>query len=231
MSDGPRTCWDLVAGAAAGNSENRRAFGELYLPIVRLYLDRRWRGKPMARDLEDAVQEVFVECFRDGGALERADPDKSSGFRGFLFGITRNVASRFERKASADRAGNGLQTGFLEQIANDEPRLSRLFEREWARTVVREAGELQSRRANERGGNALKRLDVIRRRFEGGRSIPEIASELGESPDLVHKWAERGRQDFRDCLREIVASHMREPVPPESIEEECLRLLSLLEGN
>ena len=229
MSDEPQTCWDLVAGAANGDGDARRAFGELYLPIVETYIEQRWRGNGLLQDKDDAVQEVFVECFRDGGALEKVEQGKGSGFRGFLFGTTRNVAMRFERKAGSKLAENPAHTGFLDQIANDEDRLSRVFDREWARAIVRQAGDLQSRRAEARGGNALQRLEVLRRRFDDGMSVPDIAAELGESPELIHKWYARGRADFRECLRDVVSRHMREPIDPDGVEEECRRLLALLD--
>ena len=47
---------------------------------------------------EDAVQEVFVECFRRGGALEAVGAGRVPGFRAFLYGVIRNVARRFESR-------------------------------------------------------------------------------------------------------------------------------------
>ncbi|MBK8268830.1 MAG: hypothetical protein IPK83_11220 [Planctomycetes bacterium] len=35
-------------------------------------------------DLDDAVQDVFLECFRPDGALDRLDVHRPGGFRAFL---------------------------------------------------------------------------------------------------------------------------------------------------
>ena len=37
-------------------------------PVVRRYLGHRWRGERWADAIDDAVQEIFVELFREGGA-------------------------------------------------------------------------------------------------------------------------------------------------------------------
>jgi DNA-directed RNA polymerase specialized sigma24 family protein len=62
------------------------------------YLAARWRGSHLRPDLDDAVQEVFVECFRQGGALEAAGDGRVPSFRAFLCGVVRNVAHRFESR-------------------------------------------------------------------------------------------------------------------------------------
>src|SRR5215510_9260970 len=78
------TCWSLIEGAAAGNADDRARFAHRYAPVVRAYLCARWRGSPHLQDVEDAVQEVFIACFREGGVLARADPTRGGGFRPYL---------------------------------------------------------------------------------------------------------------------------------------------------
>ena len=56
----------------------------------------RWRRDPLRQGVADAVQDVFLDCLRPGGALERADPARGT-FRIYLHGIVRNVALRHER--------------------------------------------------------------------------------------------------------------------------------------
>ncbi len=75
------TCWFLIHGAAAGRKEDRDTFGQRYEPVIRAYLGARWRGTPRIEELDDAVQEVFVECFREGGVLDRVDSGRPGGFR------------------------------------------------------------------------------------------------------------------------------------------------------
>ena len=64
------TCWTVIRAAAAGSAGDRDELARRYRAVIRAYLAARWRGSPLRPDLEDAVQEVFVECFRQGGALE-----------------------------------------------------------------------------------------------------------------------------------------------------------------
>ena len=53
----------------------------------------------MNDEVEDAVQDVFVECFRDEGALTKVNPDEpNSSFRKYLYVLVRNIARRVEDK-------------------------------------------------------------------------------------------------------------------------------------
>src|SRR5579884_636523 len=118
------TCWTIIRAAAAGSAGDREELARRYLSVVRAYLATRWRGSALQADLDDAVQEVFVEFFRQGGALQAAGAGRVPGFRPFLYGIVRNVARRFESRPA--RA-----TGPLPDLPADEASLSRLFERSW----------------------------------------------------------------------------------------------------
>src|SRR5947209_17413620 len=101
MSDSQLTCWTLIRAASAGAVRERDEFARRYRPILRAYLAARWRGSPLLQDLDDAVQDVFVECLRPGGALERLDPSRDGGFRAFLYGVACNVALRRESRRPA----------------------------------------------------------------------------------------------------------------------------------
>src|SRR5713101_8976349 len=96
MTTSESTCWTMIRGAAAGDPRQRACFATRYIPTVRAYLAARWRCTPHHREIDDAIQEVFLECYRKGGVLERVEPDCGGGFRPFLFGVVRNVALRFE---------------------------------------------------------------------------------------------------------------------------------------
>ena len=72
MSD--ETCWTLIRDAAEDNPGAREVFAERYVPIVRRYFESRW-GMRGGGDVDDALQEVFVECFKDRGPCkERKGP-------------------------------------------------------------------------------------------------------------------------------------------------------------
>jgi RNA polymerase sigma-70 factor (ECF subfamily) len=218
---GPVTCWHLVERAAAGEPGARSTFCRTYLPLLRSYLASRWRRSPFLRELDDAVQEAFVECLRPGGPLARADARRGD-LRGFLFGVGRNVARRFEeraRSAHAPRLASGLG-----EVAGDDTRLSQLFDREWARTLMREARDLMQARADS--PEARQRVELLRRRFGQNLPIRAIAAEWGMDPALVHRAYARAREEFHACLREVVRFHA---VRTESdLDAECRRLFQVL---
>ena len=219
MSTQESTCWTVIRAAAAGSPAERAELARRYLGVVRAYLAARWRGSDLRADLDDAVQEVFVECFRQGGALEAAGAGRLPSFRAFLYGVVRNVARRFEIRPV--RA-----TAPLPEIPANEEGLSRLFERTWAQALMTEAAQLQQRRARDRGPEAVQRVELLRLRFEEGLPIRAIAERWGvPSADLHHAYA-KARQEFRAASLEVVAFHY--PGSQAEVEREAASLLKAL---
>jgi RNA polymerase sigma-70 factor (ECF subfamily) len=214
-----------VRGAAAGDERDREDFARFYATLVRVYLTARWSGTRRLQDIDDAVQEVFVDCFRDGGVLERYERERSGGFRAFLYGVTRVVALRFERSGSRRDAGPRADID-LELVEDDAPSLSRVFDRAWATTLLREASRALARRAEARGPEALRRVDLLRARFEDGLPIRDIARRWGVDPACLHKEYAQARREFRDALREVVAFH--HPGSVEEVAHKCVELIDLL---
>src|SRR5215471_8119689 len=114
------TCWTVIRAAAAGSPTDREELARRYLSVVRACLAARWRGSPLLAERDDAVQEVFVECFRRGGALEAAGAGRVPSFRAFLYGVVRNVARRFETPPAHPALP-------LPELPANEESLSRLF--------------------------------------------------------------------------------------------------------
>lgn len=225
VSDAQDTCWTLIRAAAEGESAARERFARDYLPLVRAYLGARWGGRLCADELADAAQEMFVECLRAGGLLERARPGAGSGFRGFLLGAARNVARRIEERRARrpDAAGSKELAG--ERVAADEESLGALFDREWARVLVRQAARAMEEQAG-RDPAALREVELLRLRFRDGRSIAEIAREWQVDAAELHNAYARARRTFRGCLHERVAFH--HPGQPERVRDELERLLELV---
>ena len=98
MTNSDTTCWTMIEAAAKGSQPDRDLFAKNFLPVVRSYLTARWKSGALLAMCDDAVQDVFVECFRSGGPLARADRERAGGFRPFLFGVVRNIARRFEER-------------------------------------------------------------------------------------------------------------------------------------
>lgn len=219
MSTSESTCWTVIRAAAAGSSADREELARRYLAVVRAYLSARWRGSGMRPDLDDAVQEVFVECFRQGGAVEAAGEGRVPSFRAFLYGVIRNVARRFESRPVRI-------VGPLPEIAADDASQSHLFDRTWAKAVMVEAAQLQGQRAAEDGPEAVQRVELLRLRFEENLPIRAIAVLWETDAARLHHAYALARQEFRTALLEVVAFH--QPGSPVELEQEAASLLKAL---
>lgn len=220
------TCWTVLREAAAGGPAARAAFAAKYAPMVRAYLAARWRGSPLLQELDDAVQEAFVECLRHGGALERAHPDRPGGFRAFFYGLVRNVALRAERSWAGRRDRAGPEPPEPDRLAADEEAPSRAFDRAWARGRVREAADRLEATAAARGEAARRRVELLRLRFHDGLPIREIARLWDADPAALHHDYARARAEFREALIDVLAFH--NPGPRAELVRECRELLGLL---
>jgi RNA polymerase sigma-70 factor (ECF subfamily) len=217
----PATCWDIVRRAADGDAEARSSFGRAYLPLVRSMLASRWSGTALESDVDDAAQDVFVECFRTSGPLSRAAAERGD-FRGFLFAIVRNVALRVEERAR-ERVPNAVG---LDEVRSRDEQLSQFFDREWAQMVMREAGGLMQARATASGAGARMRVELLRLRFAEDLPIRDIAAQWEMDADAVHRSYAKARDEFKSCLREVVSRLAVRG--DDAIEAECRHLIGLL---
>ncbi len=221
------TCWTLLRGAAAGDRADREEFARRYLPVARAYLTARWRQRLNEDELEDALQEVFVECLRDDGVLERLQGGAREGFRAVLYGVVRNVALRVETAAARTNARRARDLP-LEDVQADDPSLSRVFDRAWAVAIVREAASRLKARA--RAGDdpeARRRVELLELRFQAGLPIRTIAERWGVDAARLHHDYARARREFEAELRELVAFH--NPAGTADRRMECLQVLSQIE--
>lgn len=213
----------MLRRAAAGVPEDRDEFARRYGPVIRAYLRARWRQTPLLGDLEDAAQQVFVDCFKANGALATVDPQHSSGFRAFLFGVVRNVARATERRRARARERQSPDSADLEAIAAREESFATAFDREWARGILRQAAELQLQRARQDGPGAVQRHRLLELRYGENLPIRAIAARWGVDAALLHREYPKARDEFKralvDVVRELHGSG------GEGIEAECARLL------
>jgi RNA polymerase sigma factor (sigma-70 family) len=219
--DARNTRWTVILGAAAGQPLAREEFARRYEGVIRAYLGARWRGTPFVPEIDDATQDVFVECFKENGALARVDPGHRGGFRTFLFAVVRNVARRFEERRALRRerqAPSDLDVPGADETA------SRAFDRAWARTIMGEATRLMTERARAGGTAAERRVELLRLRFADGRPPREIAEAWGLKPAQVQYEYKRARDEFQAALLDVVRRHD----PAGDPAAECVRLLALL---
>lgn len=223
------TCWTLIEAAGAGDREAGDHFAARYAPAVRAYLGARWGAGPLAAEVEDAQQEVFVECLKEGGVLERVRRGTAGGFRAYLYGVVRNVAGRAEERRRRAFERGQEATFHPELTPAAEATLSQVFDRAFAQGVLRQAVELHGRRAREQGGDALTRLELLRQRFQEGLAIAAIASRQGADAAQLHHAYARAREEFHACLREVVGFHHPGATTGE-IDRECRQLVELVEN-
>ena len=227
MSQSDSTCWTLVRGAAAGRPEDRETFARRYAQVIEAYLAARWRLPVDHEAVTDGSQEVFLQCFKDGGALERVDPQRPGGFRAFLYGVARNIAGSLERSWTRSQLNRASGDFSEEAYQNpDEESLSRIFDREWARLVTREARELMADRAEE-GSPARERLRALELRYQEELASGDIAEHLGLDAQTVYFMLTKARKEFRAALLEVMTRYHPEDSRDE-IEHRCIELLSLL---
>ena len=219
------TCWELLGSAADGDANARTQFVAAYGPMVRGSLEALWRGTPHLAHLDDAIQDVFVECLKPNGVLRKADRSRPSGFRAFLRGVVRSVASRHQFHSAREAGRKSAAT--LDGIGGGDDSVSRILDREWARTIVRAAGERMRERARQLGPSAEQRVELLRERYDDDVPVRDIARRLQLDPDVLHHQLAKARAEFREMLLEVVAVHY--PGTRASVERECRRLLDLLD--
>jgi DNA-directed RNA polymerase specialized sigma24 family protein len=192
------------------------------LPFARRFLAARWRGTALLAEVDDTLQELFVECLREDGPLRRADPRRGEP-DALLYGVARNVAARVEeRRARRGRREPSGDAG-LKSVPADDTSHSRRLDREWARALLRRASEQQALRAAAGSSDARRRVELLRLRFDEGLAVGEIAARWGEDPDVVHRAYARAREEFRACIRAVVAE---QAVRSEGeLEDDVLRVL------
>ena len=208
----------MIRDAAAGDSDARRAFARIYEPVVIAYLRIRWHGRARRADLSDAAQDVFVECLRPAGALSNADSDRG-GFRGYLYGVVRNVAARYESKRTMDCLAT--------EPRSDESSLGHSFDRAFARSIMKEASRVQAANAELAGAAAIRRVELLRLRFQELLPIREIAVLWNEDPARLHHEHATARREFRESLQSVVKFHYPDATDLEIIDR-CSELIGML---
>jgi RNA polymerase sigma factor (sigma-70 family) len=220
VPDVGQTSWTLIHAAADGSQTALSQFAERYQATVRKTLVARWNRSRRIDWIDDAVQEVFVECIRPGGALSKADSQFSGGFRAYLFGVTRNVMLRYESRRIT---GQFVQEDFVA----DEATVGQVFDQEYARAIMREASQRQRQIAESQGDGALRRVELLNARFTDGLPIREIAERWCVDAGWLHHEYSRARNEFLSALLDVVAASQPSATPAEN-QATCKELLGML---
>ncbi len=217
------TRWTVIRRAAQGIPADQAEFVGRYGSVIRAYLVARWRHTALFDQVEDAAQQVLLDCFKKDGALSRADPDREAGFRAFLYGVVRNVALTVERTRARTRERQTTSSVDLEAFESKEDSCATVFDREWARTLLRDAAEVHLARAREKGPEATRRHRLLALRYGENLAIREIAARWEMDAAVLHREYPKAREEFKRALMDVVRD--LQGGGPEAVDEECTRLL------
>lgn len=217
---GQETSWTLIDAAAIGDEARRAEFVRLYHPVAASYFQSRWAASPLRSDIDDAVQDSFVECFRQEGVLERVSGERPEGFRKFFHGVLRNVALRRETRRQVEAAP-------LVDQPDEQTRCSQAFDRAWARLILAEATRLHAAAAACEGPREMRRVELLRLRFQEGLPIREIAALWKEDPASVHHEYATARKEFSAALKQALA-FQNPAATPDQLNTTFLEFLQLL---
>jgi RNA polymerase sigma-70 factor (ECF subfamily) len=101
-----------------------------------------------------------------------------------------------------------------------------VFDRAWAKAIMREAAEHQAAFAAVAGADAMRRLELLRLRFQEDLPIREIAERWHTDAALLHRDYAKARDEFRTALKNVLATH--HAIAGEALDRECAELLALL---
>jgi RNA polymerase sigma-70 factor (ECF subfamily) len=229
------TQWSVVRAAGAGSPESRNALEILcrrYWYPLYAYACRRVRNP---HEAEELIQDFFARLL-ERNTLAVAEPARGR-FRSFLLTSLRHFLANERDKTLTQKRGGSLKripidvAGVSSQVCRQTGQAltpERLFEREWASTLL---SEVLQRLRNEffRAGKESQ-FEVLAPFLTGKNAestYAQAAQKLGISEGAATLAAHRMRQRFRELLRAEIASTVS---CPEEVEDEIRSLFASL-GN
>jgi RNA polymerase sigma factor (sigma-70 family) len=217
------TSWSLVFGAAAGSAADGESFARQYSPLIRRFLAARWRLPVEHDQVAEGCQEVLVQLFKPQGALAHLE-EEGSDFRGFLYGVVRNVALMIERTERRRRRVVGHESCFdPEQVEDSEATLSQVFDLGWAQML---AGQALGRLSERLGKDRRDHYRCLEMRYLEGLPPREIATRLQRDVQQVYELLRTARNEFRSALLEVMAEY-HPGCSPEELKAKCRDLTQL----
>jgi len=219
-----------VRQAADSQTSSEHALGalselcQIYWRPVYLFLRRQ--GIPQ-HDAQDLTQSFFADLI-ENRAYARADETKGR-FRSFLLGTLKHFLAHMRDHDRAQKRGGGVQRVELDETALLEAEAhgaacenwsaDRVFEREWAASVLRQALDRLAQEYAVAGKEAL--FEGLKVYLTGvpAAALPyeEMAKRLGRGATTLRSDVARLRARYRAILREEVSSTV---VDPRNIDEE-----------
>lgn len=229
------TQWSLVFAASEQVGMTRNELlsdlcGRYWRP---LYIYARQSGQT-SHAAEDLIQGFFAHLL-SSDALVIADKDRGR-FRTFLLSSLQNYIRKQYARSTAAKRGGGQRMLSLDirdaegELANQPSSLSTpesAFERQWALTVLDEAMSSLAQRYSLRGkSDVFKSLARYLSTDRENVSYTETASQLGMTSGAVKVAVHRLRREYREQLRRVVASTIRDEQDVSDELDSLLRSLS-----
>jgi RNA polymerase sigma-70 factor (ECF subfamily) len=228
------THWSVVLDAGHESSPSAR---EALETLCRTYwyplyaYARRCGQNP--EDAKDLVQGFFAYLL-SRHALRFADPLKGR-FRSYLLSSLKHFWSAQEERARAQKRGGGKPVVSLDETVAEgryrlEPRddwtPDRLYEREWALTLLEQArSRLQAEYAASGRADLYERLKQFPFGEQGERSFAVVSQEVGMTEAALKSAVHRMRQRYQELVREVVAQTVADPA---ELEDEVRHLLEVV---
>ena len=141
-----------------------------------------------AGDAEDIVQQVFIAAW---DSIDRYD--STQAFGPWLRGVARHkIAEHFRRAGTRRRHVRILPPEAVTAISDEFDRLfiGRAEAMPDCLSALRECLTTLSPRDGE----------IVHHAYQGGRTCPQIAAQLGETVEAIKKRLQRARAQLRDCI-------------------------------
>lgn len=195
MTDLPDTRQSLLVRLTQVDREKAwDDFINIYEPTI--YRFARSRGLQDA-DASEVTQQVLIAVSERIEAWDHGEEQGS--FRGWLFRVTRNLASKQLR---AKRRNLHVDTYCLDEIVIDSDEDASIFSTEYRRQVFRWAANSIRDRYNANTWQAFWRTSV------DGESAEQVASELRISVGAVYTAKCRIMTRLRDVVSQLTESEM-----------------------
>jgi RNA polymerase sigma-70 factor (ECF subfamily) len=232
----PSTQWNLVLIAGEGSSEESREalatlFRVYWYPLY-AFVRREGYDSDEAKDLTQA----FFTRLLEKRALKDCDQDRGR-FRSFLLASLKHFLANERDRAHAQKRGGGTFALSLDTLMQNgesryrlEPRSEltpeRIFERQWALTVLNQVFSRLHAEVQENGRpEQFERLKPFLIGAEARTPYGQLAKELGTTEGALKVAVHRLRRRFRELLRDEISHTVSDPA---EVQEEIRYLISVL---
>lgn len=236
----PATRWSVVLSARdSGPSEGSRAALEDLCCLYWRPLYAFARGSGLtAEDAEDLTQDFFARVIIGQDLFGAAEPFLGR-LRTFLLCAFQRDLSDARRASHRQKRGSGRIISFDAALAEQQiaPALTtpvepvRLFEKEWAESVVRASLNRLAERHEAEGKGEL--FLMLRPFISAGSAVPssydDLSAETGLTKPAIRQAVHRLRERFRQTIRDHIADTLNDPTEAQ-IDDELLALQNALRG-